>query len=461
MNILGLVKTLGLILLANFAIYEAHAERVGAITAFTFINGKVKKKVSAKSKRKINLRFNLAKRLTVAAETNPPKAKKKVRYTLTDGNGRRRTGSRVGSDWLTAGGSYVLHAEILNGVKKRSINSGRIKFSLRDSRRGKGKKKGKKDNNNGQNQKFIPAGDIPMLADWERAMVDLGARHCQNLKNQSLNFDSLLAATYYDAEWVFYQIGDYTGDSKWYDCAQAAETIYNGFYVIPNNGHIPGYWNFTHGLSRDYLSTGDTQARNAAILLSQRAAFADDATPSESTVDHTLSREVAYAIMSYLNAEHLGAAHRPRTELLVNQALGHLDQWFVSRTAEYVRPFMFALTAHALISYDEQIGGNAKILPAIQRGADWLWDNTWLPGSRAFQYTDRSVSSGGTEPAPDLNLLIAPVYAWLWHKTGEVRFRDRADQIFAGGVEAAYVQNPKQFNQNYRWSFDYIRWRSQ
>ena len=291
-------------------------------------------------------------------------------------------------------------------------------------------------------------------------MVSYGRTHCQELANGNLSLDARLADTYYDAEWVFYQIGDYTRDSSWYNCAHLAETIYGNDYVIPNGGTIPGYWNFTHGVTRNYLSTGDTTSQRAAILISQNAAYAPDWTPLSWTFNASMSRETAYAIMSYLNAEHLGQPHRARTEQLVTQALGHIDQWFKSQNADYVRPFMFSLTAHALISYDTQIGGNSRILPAIKTGANWIWDHCWLPQAQAFKYTDRVVSSGGTDPAPDLNLLVAPVYAWLWHQTGDPKYRERADQIFAGGVNGAWLVNGKQFNQNYRWSFDYVKWRS-
>jgi hypothetical protein len=46
------------------------------------------------------------------------------------------------------------------------------------------------------------------------------------------------------------------------------------------------------------------------------------------------------------------------------------------------------------------------------------------------------------------------------HVPAETKWLDRGDQIFAGGVTQAYLQNAKQFNQNYRWSFDYIAWRN-
>lgn len=291
-------------------------------------------------------------------------------------------------------------------------------------------------------------------------MREYGAVHCSNLApTSSFTEEERLTATQYDAEAVFYQIRDYTKDTTWSVCANRAEVVYRDHYVFPNNGLIPGYWIFTKGLALDYEVTGDALSQNAAILISQNAAYAADYTPLDWTIDASMSREVAYAIQAYLDAEAVGAPYRSRTGPLVDQALGHIDQWFVSQTAEYVRPFIFALTANALIHYHEETA-DPRVLPALILGADWIWSHCWLPADEAFQYTDRIVASGGIEPAPDLNLLIAPVYAWLWSRTGDAIYLERADQIFAGGVKRAWLAGAKQFNQNYRYSFDFVRWRS-
>ena len=309
---------------------------------------------------------------------------------------------------------------------------------------------------------------VPELATWEQQMLNYGARHCATLKGSG-SFDTKLSATYYDAEWVYYQIADYTHDSSWNDCARAAEAVYRDQYVLANNGAIPGYWNFSHGVTEDYLRTGDQQSRSAVVALATRAAFAVDGTSLASTASADYSREVAYTIMAYLNAEHVGEPRRARLADLEQQALGHLNQWFVAKNTTYIRPFMVALTAHALITYDEAVG-DARILPQLKAAADWLWANMWVSSGGAFRYTNVDTAqfspgqfaynTGGTELAPDLNLLIAPFYAWIYHQTGDVTYRDRADQIFAGGVKGAFLANGKQFDQNYRLSFAYLKWRN-
>jgi hypothetical protein len=304
---------------------------------------------------------------------------------------------------------------------------------------------------------------IPQLALWEAHMLSFGQTHC---------YLGTLDQVYYDAERVYYQIADYTGDPSWTTCAQFAQAVYRDQYVFPNNGGVPGYWNFTTGLRMDYQRTGDAQSKNAAILLSQKGAYAPDATPLAWTATAERSREVAYTIVSYINAEALGEPKRQRRIDLVNQAYGHMDEWFVDfswpgpwqqspQTTIRLSPFMVGLTAHALIR-DWEETGDARLLPALRRAADWMWANAWIPSAQAMWYEFPSQGlqcCQASAAAPDLNLLIAPLYAFLYRQTGETKYRDQGDQLFAGGITGAYLNGGKQFDQNYWWSFDYVTWR--
>ena len=204
-----------------------------------------------------------------------------------------------------------------------------------------------------------------------------------------------------------------------------------------------------------YQRTLNTNSRDAVILLSTHAAYAADSTPLEQTVHSDLSREVAFAINSYLDAELVGAPRRDRLADLFNQALGHLDQFLAAGDSTDYAPFMFALTAEALIRYHSQVDADPRIVTKIAALADWTWNNAWLPADETFWYRANNPTGGSA----DLNLLIAPVYAWLYQQTGNIHYRDQADQIFAGGVRGTQLNEARQFNQNYRYSFDYLDWR--
>jgi len=321
------------------------------------------------------------------------------------------------------------------------------------------------------------------MEQWEENMVMYGTEVWN-----SLSTPDPLGATYYDGLKVFQSIAQYTHDSSWYTAADRVKQIYGDEFVLdPTNcyqdetptvkvGCVPGYWVFTTGLTMDYLRTGDPKSKEAVLAL---ARWGVEHPPFDGAESPARSREVAYAIRALLDAERVGAPRDPDLVTYVGYALDHLNQWFVSKTFRipawavddlhdpsvgkyYVQPFMIGITCEALIRWYDATG-DARVLPAITIAADWLWQRAWRPTEEAFAYELLGPTEAGPFPdayaAPDLNLLIAPVYAWIYKQTGNVAYRDRADRIFVGGVTGATLQDGKHFNQNYHWSYDYLRWR--
>jgi hypothetical protein len=314
--------------------------------------------------------------------------------------------------------------------------------------------------------------EFPGLAQWESNMRDFGRSLCDRLRNYT-GFDEYgnpngLIETYYDGESVFYRIAEYdtANAGSWWQCAQNAERIYRDRYVLDaqncNDGFCPGFWNFTEGMRRDFVLTGDQTSQQATIALSRNAAFARDNT-SEETSQGQYMREVAYTILSYLDAEDIGEPRRARLATMVDDQLGHFEQVLMSGSPNGFQQtgtnaFMVGLAAQALIRYYEKTG-DTRILPKMKFAADKLWEEHWDSTSGSFWYYNHD-NNGMREPAPDLNLLIVPLYGWVYRKTGEVKYLNWGDSIFASGVQQAFLAQGKQFNQNYRWSFDYVKWRS-
>jgi hypothetical protein len=124
--------------------------------------------------------------------------------------------------------------------------------------------------------------------------------------------------------------------------------------------------------------------------------------------------------------------------------------------------YMIGLLNDVLIKTYEQYRADPKILALITRGTDYLWNTQWNPSRRAFSYASVDCSSkkvGGRGPAPDLNNLIVTSFGWLYKKTGDARYHVAGEQIFAGGVEQAYLTGSKQFNENYTAGFRYLDYR--
>jgi hypothetical protein len=271
---------------------------------------------------------------------------------------------------------------------------------------------------------------------------------------------------YYDGARVRYQIAAYTGEPRWTECGDAINAWYR--QQVLTHG-VTGWRVFPHGLRMHFERT-----RDRASLEALRAAISKSAYGvTGGGVNAALIRETAFMIETYIQNERAGEprfvrhGNNERETLAALQrsvayGIGHLDQYIDNaRSGEaptYHQPFMAGLMLEALIEYYEfermRSTPDPRIPWIVRRTVDWLWATAWRDPAQAFYYDNKA-----KEPAPDLNLLIAPAFAWLWRVTGEATYQVRGDAAFAGGVRKAWIEGGKQFNQNYRWSIDFVRWR--
>jgi hypothetical protein len=302
---------------------------------------------------------------------------------------------------------------------------------------------------------------IPQLDLWRQKMLTYGASQAAYLAaNKNTDLGTMLTAVYYDGTQVFSQIRAYTGDSTWDQAIQDAAFIYRDRYALAQAtpGNVAGYENFTTGLRME----GSDTSKNAVILISQNAAFCPDTTPVSWTDPVAYSRECAYCIRAYIEAEACGAARRARRAAMVTQAYGHVAQFQDQSIwgTQQIAPFMMALTSYALIR-DWQQTHDTRCIPALEALWDFTWPLAWVDTAQAMQY---SINPGDTriqahDPAPDLNNLICYPFGFLWQQTGLTRFRDRGDLLFAGAALYGYWTGHKQFDQLLQFSFDYVTMR--
>ncbi len=332
------------------------------------------------------------------------------------------------------------------------------------------------DEDTGGDDEPTQASKPPRFDDWKERMSTFG-----NTIGQQLDGSTDRKIVYYDGQRVFFQIAEFLGEEEpWHTYAQRARDRYEQ-YIFSQDDGFAGKWRFTHGFLMNYQINGVDSARDSIVWLRDNLPFSDS-TPSNPYSDgwfhHYRSREVAYSLQSQIDAEKAGEPRQEeRLNRLVEMALNHIEIWttgnFMSSDPDrqFVQAFMTGLTATALIEYYEHSVERGepddRILPAVRKLADWLWSEMWVAdvdgtGYGAFEYVQPTKSGVGSEsPAGDLNMLIVPMYGWLYKETGESRFLERGDKIFAGGVELAYLGDGKQFNQNYRDSFSYIEWREE
>jgi len=328
-----------------------------------------------------------------------------------------------------------------------------------------------------QRESVIEASSQPPEFDtWERHMTEYGRKWGQELQNET-DYLSRFKLRYYDAQRIHEQIANYLGESQpWRSYGEAAESVYKR-YLENADFRAAGYQRFPHGLFIDATRNGDEESFEYLARLRDRPPFSYPSRSDGEWRKQKYSREVAYSLETQVLADRAGHERQTgRIGALADLALGHIDIW-VSRDYvdtspdwQFCQAFMGGLTASALIAHYErsvEVGDpDARVLPALKRLGDFLWDTMWVAnvngsGYGAFEYVQPATSGvGGNAPAPDLNMLIAPMYGWLFYHTGDERWLNRGDDIFAGGVALANLQSGKRFNQSYRASFQYVDWRT-
>jgi len=330
---------------------------------------------------------------------------------------------------------------------------------------------------------------IPHLAEWEVHMIDNAAiiaaqpgaidhSKCAKPGCDALN-EGL--AWYYDGDRVFRQIAHYTKDNFSLAAAAKCRAYYRSYLHCPTVGYyVDGWRNFTKGFYYDWVDNGDATSKADAILMAKRGKFSQSQHQSDlpnwlktpSIVD--VSREIAYAIEAWNAAKDLGDVEFSGRDPYLDLACYQLDIWksylqtypgskYPGEPGAKYQPFMFALTCEALIEVykrpDTMQVDREKVLKRIADVAKLTYDKLYDETIHAF------VANTGNPTTywPAINLLIVPVYGWLWHETGERYYLDAGDRIFSDGVVFGWpeVWGGKQFSQNYRWSFDYVNWRQQ
>ncbi len=302
----------------------------------------------------------------------------------------------------------------------------------------------------------------------------------------------------YDGGRIYQQIADYDYNTPgmpgyqrtdvrdhWKRCAELAMEPYKDTTLATQGGFVREPNQFAFGLGMNYLRTGDTSDQAAVTILAQNPGWNVYYSGNALAVS---SRLTAYMTDDRLAAEIIGA---PRNAAFLPRAidvmLGYLDQSYnlsfsnPNQQNYDIHPFLLGAVMEALITYYELdlSEGNvpdARIPLEIQKSLDWLERTQYIPSTHVFAYqaydlpTNPGQVAGALYNATTLNTLVAPAFAWYWSKTNDTTYRTQGDDLFnhvfddAGGSGAiagnGWTWSVKEFNQVFKWSFDYVRWRT-
>ena len=296
----------------------------------------------------------------------------------------------------------------------------------------------------------------------------------------------------YDGGRVYQQIADYqyyvlgTDErAHWKRCAQLAMEPYKDTAIGTGGGFVAEPNQFPYGMAMNFLRTGDASNQAAVNILATNKAY--DLYYSGSVFADSI-RVSAYMMDDRLANEIIGATRvTPFMLRAVDVMLGYLDQSYnlnfrnPNQQRYSIHPFMVGLAMEALITYYELDAAeghtpDARIPLEIKKTLDWLEATQYIPNTHTFAYgaydvpENPSLVGGTLFDATSLNDLVAPAFAWYWYKTNNSTYMNEGDDLFAhvfddsmgqtAGGDGGWTYSVKEFNQVYKWSFDYVRWRS-
>jgi Concanavalin A-like lectin/glucanases superfamily len=290
---------------------------------------------------------------------------------------------------------------------------------------------------------------IPGLGKWEKTMLELGRKWCDPAQVMSFGVESQV--WYYDGGRVYYQIADYTKDPSRLPCADNILTQYRT-NLITRSGGIQGWRVFPHGLAMHYWRTGDALSKSTvALLITGNPWVSRSGSPDPLNV-----REAVYAVETMVKNEQLTGQRDWHLDKAIDYLIGDVDILTGSDPNGFQQTFFDGLLMEGLIQYHE-LTGDARIPPTIKKMLDWIWTHSWDASQHRLQYNPLDVPGQYTAVS---NLLVAPAYAWYWSVTGDNTYLTRGDEIFNHALDEDITYSGKIFSQNFRWSFDYVRWRS-
>jgi hypothetical protein len=293
-----------------------------------------------------------------------------------------------------------------------------------------------------------------------------------------------------------------TGAQKHLDRGIAVALSYRRDFLesqaMPYTYNASTYWHMPLGLALHYLMTGDEKSRQAVGYsaewvgalhmvneMDRRVTMPLPATANESPAFPTFTNPVsvgtaenrwrARVLQAFVLSHAIGAPQNgPATGYgkggmvaavpgtWAEKAKVALEKIFAAQSADgsyrdetsggAAKPFMDWLLNNALILYHDLVEQDPRILSAVKRNVNYNWANCWLGSSMGYYeygYTSPVDPNwaGGRYPAPDLSLMGANSFAWVYKMTGDTSYRDRGRLLFQGGVQGAYTGSPKHLNQ--------------
>jgi hypothetical protein len=281
-------------------------------------------------------------------------------------------------------------------------------------------------------------------------------------------------ANYYDRALIYFSSWLRTAKPEYFRRGMRIAMNYRTKYLEANQYATSPHWSQVEGLEQHYLLTGDENSRFAvARVAEQMIGYPLADTSRTPWMESRIQARVLQALFTAWRLDARGPKELDLQKRLDNSLVRVLRTqrpdggigWPV--TCGATLNYMHGLLNDVLIRIHTHYRADTAIFGFVRRNADYLWGTQWVPPAQAFKYMSarcqknaQGEAVGGPAPAPDLNMLFVTTFGWLYQQTGDVRYRQAGDQIFAGGVKGAYLQGSKQFNEHYTSSLRYVAMRA-
>ena len=346
---------------------------------------------------------------------------------------------------------------------------------------------------------------IPHKDHWESQMLTLAAKwkeQAMTLVPEDFGSWGENKCWYYDGGAVYLQIADYTKDEQWIAPAEAifdsyathiVTAISNSYGGMEHGSFSPAYHAFSKGFMMDFKRTANQARMDSILNLTTSPGINFMSTAQGQAPWNGLSnlkpesytpqyiRESAYCVKALVHKEMLDELRDHRLEEgVTNCVVADLENFMTPGSSSYlgagnggINNFMIGLALEALIAYYEMTESegspDTRIPPIIKTVLDFFWIHCVDPATYGVWYCSDLVNSGGAlYTSSSLNLMCASAWAWYWKFSKEEKYLTQGDQLWTAGVlgvgdpqTSDYTYSGKEFSQQYAWSFDYVKWRTQ
>lgn len=284
---------------------------------------------------------------------------------------------------------------------------------------------------------------------------------------------------YYDRPFAYYAAWWRTGEAAFRDRGDEWLLLYRDGYILPNSGRVPPEWVLPEGLAIHHLLHDDPDSLRAIDLFATYMGSWIDHAPNDSILrtNYRDGRIQGRAWLCQIIAHELGAGDRlEMAKLALTDMLAWYDvsgdgRWDSSalpssgRSADqmsYMGGMAIFQICHgildAFVRHHDLLEPVDRIDEVLTATLDFVWRH-WS-ATKGFRY----VIPAAGQPVPedwdakqgkDVTLLCATAFAHAYRLTGQQRFKDRADEIFALGVSGSldfpfvFMSGYKQFNQSF------------